>query len=741
MKKTLIFSMLVVGLSGIVAQVILLRELLIIFYGNELTMGIILANWLVLEAVGVYLLGKKAENSLRKLEIFVGIQIFFSITFPLSIYLTRIIRNIFGIVPGEGLGLGFVFLFSLLILSPVSISHGALFTFGSKLFSLYSQLNVGGIGKVYVYETLGTILGGFFFTYLLLPYFNSFQLAFSITIINLFFCIILLGKFWKKEKLNKILGIVSFLLLLINLSLFWEKKIEEIHFSSLKKQWKGYRVKHYENSYFGNIVVAEKERSLYFFFNGIPVITLPYPDVFFIEEFAHFSLLSHPHPEEILIIGRGVGGIINEILKHPIKKIDYVEIDPIFLKIVKRFSDPLVERELNSPKLNIVYTDGRLFLKKTDKKYDLIVLGFSNPSDLQTNRYFSEEFFSLIKKRLKEGGILVFSLPSLPRAILNLKEIRNLNACILNTLKNVFKYIRIIPGEGNNLFLSSESIIEVNKQIFLKRMTERKIESSLLIPYYIEYRLQPFWYENFSESLKHATLEINRDFKPLATFYSLSYWGSLFSPHLLKFINKIVPLLPLFIFILFISVFFSRNIHLSLPLSIATSGFAGIIFDLIFIFIFQVSYGYVFHWVGILVTSFMSGIALGGFMTTLNLEKIKKEKSAFLAMELLIFLFALILQLIYSNLENPLIFIIFSLIAGTLIGLEFPLASKIYFKSSSNLSKTAGILYAADLLGGWWGGILGGVFLIPFLGIGKTCFLIALLKLINFLTLFFTKEK
>ncbi len=46
-QSLFIFTILVVGLSGIVAQVMLLRELLVSFYGKELTLGIILANWLV----------------------------------------------------------------------------------------------------------------------------------------------------------------------------------------------------------------------------------------------------------------------------------------------------------------------------------------------------------------------------------------------------------------------------------------------------------------------------------------------------------------------------------------------------------------------------------------------------------------------------------------------------------------------------------------------------------------------
>lgn len=58
MKKSLIIALLVMGASGIVGQILLLRELLITFYGNELSIGIILANWLILEAFGSFFFRK-----------------------------------------------------------------------------------------------------------------------------------------------------------------------------------------------------------------------------------------------------------------------------------------------------------------------------------------------------------------------------------------------------------------------------------------------------------------------------------------------------------------------------------------------------------------------------------------------------------------------------------------------------------------------------------------------------------
>jgi spermidine synthase len=66
------------GLSGIVAQILFLRELLVSFLGNELTLGIILANWLLLEAIGSFSIGRSVKRIEKKLEVYVSLQLIFS---------------------------------------------------------------------------------------------------------------------------------------------------------------------------------------------------------------------------------------------------------------------------------------------------------------------------------------------------------------------------------------------------------------------------------------------------------------------------------------------------------------------------------------------------------------------------------------------------------------------------------------------------------------------------------------
>ena len=78
------------------------------------------------------------------------------------------------------------------------------------------------------------------------------------------------------------------------------------------------------------------------------------------------------------------------------------------------------------------------------------------------------------------------------------------------------------------------------------------------------------------------------------------------------------------------------------------------------------------------------------------------------------------------------LFLTLSFISGFLTGSQFPLANKLYLNKSRSLSGTAGWLYAADLLGGWLGGIVGAVVLLPVLGLTGTCLTVALLKLTSF---------
>jgi len=809
MKRKFIYAVILMGFSGLVAQIVLLRELMVAFHGNELSIGVVLANWLLLESAGAYFLGKKISEARRKRGLFILVTVLFTIFFLAAIYAVRIFKEFLTVVPGEGLGIMPMFYVSFLILLPVSLLHGALFTSGCKLYFLYSSFgampdsvatassgsaapsvpaksdgaeapqgatesngaaglsgaagssakpsisqdkqSAFSIARVYIYETVGTIAGGLLLTYLFIPWLHSIQIALVLALLNFIVCLFLIKPFWHPQVSSGIRATGIFLtgLLLITIYLLAGPGADRIHFLSVERQWKGQQLVHYQNSNYGNIVVVEREQEYTFFSDGLPVITTPNPDVVYVEEFVHFPMLSHPAPHNILVLSGGAGGVINEILKHDVHRIDYAEIDPQIPEVINKFPTPLTDKEFKDQRVNIKYLDGRFFLKRTDGKFDIILSGFTDPSTLQTNRFFTREFFSLAENRLTPDGILVLGLPG---SLTYLSpEMADLNAMVLNTLENVFPYIRVIPGDGINLYLASRSqeVMETGHAEMAERAETRELDLKLITPGYLEYRMHPRWSDWFMTNIEDRADRINEDFKPLGVFYSLIYWNEKFSPSFNKFFRQSEKIdlyllaaffLLITLFILLISSLFNNYLKPALFFCIVSTGFAGMLFDLILIFAFQVLYGYIFYWLGLLVTAFMAGVMVGGLWMTAYLKKVETTLPVIIKLELGLVVFAFLLPwiflkagplLIYTWFDNILrvVFLLLSFGSGLLVGAQFPLANKEYLKISPNLSGTAGLLYSADLWGGWLGGILGGVVLLPVLGLMETSIVVIMFKI------------
>ncbi|HXX36358.1 MAG TPA: hypothetical protein VEM15_17965, partial [Thermodesulfobacteriota bacterium] len=260
-------SLLIMGMGGIVAQIVLLRELLVSFLGNELTVGIILGNWLILEALGSYVIGRSVEKVERKIETYVVFQLVFSVAFPFSIYLCRIFKNILLATPGEGLGFGPIFYSSFLILFPVTLPHGALFTYGCKLYSQYVRSDASSVGRVYAFESIGSIIGGLLVTFLLVQYFNPFQIAFILSSITASIPVFLIPPVPKAPLFHfrNMLCYFSIFLAILFISFLLTPSAKKINSFSIQSQWRNLKVIHNENSIYGNIAVTKRGEQFTFF--------------------------------------------------------------------------------------------------------------------------------------------------------------------------------------------------------------------------------------------------------------------------------------------------------------------------------------------------------------------------------------------------------------------------------------------------------------------------------------------
>jgi len=400
--------------------------------------------------------------------------------------------------------------------------------------------------------------------------------------------------------------------------------------------------------------------------------------------------------------------------------------------------------------------DGRYFLKKTDTFYDLCIVGIANPTDLSTNRFFTLEFFQTVRQRLNPGGVIAISLPSLPRAQLKVESLAAMNKAIYATLNEIFSYIRVFPGESVNVFLASDTdyIMHTDFESMSEKISAKGIDVTLLNKPYIEYRTLPWWSDNFYTSIYNwRDSEYNLDFKPRVVFESMMYFSEMFTPRVATLLGNVRDYgLVLFVVALLIIASIAAFLKKrgDIPFSIFTTGFAGMLLDLVIIFAFQVIFGYVFYWIGVLVSVFMAGAAIGALIITRCLQSVKNPGKMYFAVDTAVLMKCIVLPIVLIVLHIhtfsfiPVIlakgiFVLLSFVCGMLVGAQYPLACHIVKASGKGTGGTVGLLYGLDLFGGWMGGIIGGLFLLPLLGLFNTCLILAGIKFCSGGLLFFSR--
>jgi len=119
---------------------------------------------------------------------------------------------------------------------------------------------------------------------------------------------------------------------------------------------------------------------------------------------AHFPMLMHPNPRNVMVLGLASGVTPGEVLYYPVDKLDILEISREVVSASDIFR-PWNNHVLSHPKTNLIIQDGRAHLQLTNEKYDVIISEPSNPWMAGLATLFTQDFFSLAKDRLNRDGI------------------------------------------------------------------------------------------------------------------------------------------------------------------------------------------------------------------------------------------------------------------------------------------------------------------------------------------------
>ncbi|GAH12323.1 unnamed protein product, partial [marine sediment metagenome] len=159
-----------------------------------------------------------------------------------------------------------------------------------------------------------------------------------------------------------------------------------------------------------------------------------------------------------------------------------------------------------------------------------------------------------------------------------------------------------------------------------------------------------------------------------------------------------------------------------LRFTIATSGYAGMAFELSLLLLFQVIYGYVYLWICIFITLYMIGSALGAFVSGRLTKTATWQMLACDASLILFAALACVAALAGARLKGHISLFVMQYVAipGLLFVVAF--AAGCQFSAVSRMARGIGAeitgrLYVSDLAGAACGTILTGLVFLPKIGI------------------------
>ncbi|MBX3453566.1 polyamine aminopropyltransferase [Ferrovibrio sp.] len=125
------------------------------------------------------------------------------------------------------------------------------------------------------------------------------------------------------------------------------------------------------------------------------------------EMLTHLPILAHGKVRDVLIVGGGDGGILEEVLKHKsVRRATMVEIDDVVIDVSKKFLSSICGKAFKDKRTNLVVGDGAAWVRDTEERYDLIIVDRPDPVGPATV-LFSAEFYKNCKRVMKPGAILV----------------------------------------------------------------------------------------------------------------------------------------------------------------------------------------------------------------------------------------------------------------------------------------------------------------------------------------------
>ncbi|MFH1231325.1 MAG: hypothetical protein V1709_07510, partial [Planctomycetota bacterium] len=287
----LIITFIWLGFIAIITQTLCFRELMVIFFGNELCLGIIFTAWLLGITLGAFIASFITDRIKFPTPLLAILLLLIALVLPFQIYSIRLIRLILNIPIGQHIPFLETVYMSFITVMPFSIIIGIAFPVACKIYPYTKVFGVGAsqISWVYIWEAIGSLIGGVLFTFYLVEHYSVFGIILTSNFISLTIASII----YSISSAKKTIPLIIFLILIASNLIITLEFTASIENQSILQRWQSLAGKNMvlvksTDSKYANIAIGSLNEQYNLFENGKYISS--FPDDYTYAPLAHLFL-------------------------------------------------------------------------------------------------------------------------------------------------------------------------------------------------------------------------------------------------------------------------------------------------------------------------------------------------------------------------------------------------------------------------------------------------------------------
>lgn len=166
------------------------------------------------------------------------------------------------------------------------------------------------------------------------------------------------------------------------------------------------------------------------------------------EMLTHLPLFTHPNPQRVLIIGGGDGGILREVLKHPVREAVLVEIDPAVIDVSRKYLQQIHQGSFDDRRARVIVDDGARYVQGACGAFDVIIVDSSDPIG-PAQVLFKTQFYQRMAAVLTADGLMARQTGS---TFLQAAELPEAYRRAAEVFEHVEAYVASVPTYIGGLF-------------------------------------------------------------------------------------------------------------------------------------------------------------------------------------------------------------------------------------------------------------------------------------------------